>query len=232
LRCSPPRCPFFVHHRILLAHPASCAHLKRPKGAASLVQIAGISPPKREKRTRFACCRRYSGREKVGMRRVEHRACLRISSLATGAISLFTHPLAAPLGGCWTHYTHSLPRTSTSTSTSTMASAHSTGSLKGAASPAHNNLSHSILRPSSPYPDPRQLGPKSQLLAQGTSNYHSTSLRNSEYLPACLSTCLPAYPPACLGILCSARCKANLPITSGVQQPQRQPHRSVLSLLT
>ncbi|PSS22409.1 hypothetical protein M430DRAFT_137622 [Amorphotheca resinae ATCC 22711] len=35
-----------------------------------------------------------------------------------------------------------------------------------------------IIRPSSPHPDPRHLGPKSQLLATRTSNYHSTSLRN------------------------------------------------------
>lgn len=39
---------------------------------------------------------------------------------------------------------------------------------------------HNIHRPSSPYSDPSQLGPKSKLLALGTSNYHSTSLRNSE----------------------------------------------------
>ena len=37
-------------------------------------------------------------------------------------------------------------------------------------------------RPSSPYPDPRQLGPRSQILATRTSNYHSTSLRNSMFL--------------------------------------------------
>lgn len=38
-----------------------------------------------------------------------------------------------------------------------------------------------IIRPSSPHPDPRHLGPKSQLLATRTSNYHSTSLRNSQW---------------------------------------------------
>jgi hypothetical protein len=41
-----------------------------------------------------------------------------------------------------------------------------------------------INRTSSPYPDPAQLGPKSQLLAAGTSNYHSTSLRNSRCILA------------------------------------------------
>lgn len=34
-----------------------------------------------------------------------------------------------------------------------------------------------IDRTSSPYPDPRQLGPKSKILATRTSNFHSTSLR-------------------------------------------------------
>jgi hypothetical protein len=34
-----------------------------------------------------------------------------------------------------------------------------------------------VERTSSPYPDPRQLGPKSQILASRTSNFHSTSLR-------------------------------------------------------
>ena len=38
-----------------------------------------------------------------------------------------------------------------------------------------------IHRPSSPYPDPRQLGPRSQILAARTSNYHSASLRNSAF---------------------------------------------------
>jgi hypothetical protein len=45
---------------------------------------------------------------------------------------------------------------------------------KGASPPADPS---SIERTSSPYPDPRQLGPKSQILATRTSNYHSTSLR-------------------------------------------------------
>merc|ERR1712227_757424 len=35
-----------------------------------------------------------------------------------------------------------------------------------------------IERTSSPYPDPRELGPKSKILATRTGNYHSTSLRN------------------------------------------------------
>jgi len=34
-----------------------------------------------------------------------------------------------------------------------------------------------VERTSSPYPDPRQLGPKSKILATRTSNFHSTSLR-------------------------------------------------------
>jgi len=35
-----------------------------------------------------------------------------------------------------------------------------------------------VLRTSSPYSDPLQKGPRSQQLATGTLNYHSTSLRN------------------------------------------------------
>ena len=50
--------------------------------------------------------------------------------------------------------------------------------IKGAAAPVLDPVN----RTSSPYPDPRTLGPKSQLLAAGTSNYHSTSLRNSQYI--------------------------------------------------
>lgn len=34
-----------------------------------------------------------------------------------------------------------------------------------------------VQRPASPYSDPQQLGPRSRQLAQGTSNFHSTSLR-------------------------------------------------------
>lgn len=45
-------------------------------------------------------------------------------------------------------------------------------SLKAQASPEDP-----IERTSSPYPDPRQLGPKSKILATRTSNFHSTSLR-------------------------------------------------------
>jgi hypothetical protein len=41
-----------------------------------------------------------------------------------------------------------------------------------------NNAQDPVERTTSPYPDPRQLGPKSKILATRTSNYHSTSLRN------------------------------------------------------
>lgn len=41
-----------------------------------------------------------------------------------------------------------------------------------------NNSVDPVERTSSPYPDPRQIGPKSKLLATRTSNFHSTSLRN------------------------------------------------------
>ncbi|KAG4421022.1 hypothetical protein IFR04_005891 [Cadophora malorum] len=45
-------------------------------------------------------------------------------------------------------------------------------------SPYLNNSADPIERTSSPYPDPRELGPKSKILATRTGNYHSTSLRN------------------------------------------------------
>jgi hypothetical protein len=48
----------------------------------------------------------------------------------------------------------------------------SSSSLKSPGPP-----SDPIDRTSSPYPDPRQLGPKSKILASRTSNFHSTSLR-------------------------------------------------------
>jgi hypothetical protein len=41
-----------------------------------------------------------------------------------------------------------------------------------------SNAQDPVERTTSPYPDPRQLGPKSKILATRTSNYHSTSLRN------------------------------------------------------
>jgi len=41
-----------------------------------------------------------------------------------------------------------------------------------------NNSKDPVERTSSPYTDPRQLGPKSKILASRKSNYHSTSLRN------------------------------------------------------
>ncbi len=41
-----------------------------------------------------------------------------------------------------------------------------------------NNSADPVERTSSPYPDPRELGPKSKILATRTGNYHSTSLRN------------------------------------------------------
>jgi len=41
-----------------------------------------------------------------------------------------------------------------------------------------NNSADPIERTSSPYSDPRQIGPKSKILASRTYNYHSTSLRN------------------------------------------------------
>ena len=61
----------------------------------------------------------------------------------------------------------------------TMTSASSSSALKG---PSPATASPPFHRPSSPYPDPRQLGPRSQILATRTSNYHSTSLRNSTSL--------------------------------------------------
>jgi hypothetical protein len=48
----------------------------------------------------------------------------------------------------------------------------SDSTLKASSSP-----DEPVERTSSPYPDPRQLGPKSKILATRTSNYHSTSLR-------------------------------------------------------
>jgi phosphoenolpyruvate carboxykinase (ATP) len=45
-------------------------------------------------------------------------------------------------------------------------------------------------RPASPYSDPRQLGPKSQILATRTSNYHSTSLRMVSNNPSVNKTSL------------------------------------------
>ena len=47
-----------------------------------------------------------------------------------------------------------------------------------AMSSSTNNSADPVERTTSPYPDPRQLGPKSKILATRTSNYHSTSLRN------------------------------------------------------
>jgi phosphoenolpyruvate carboxykinase (ATP) len=41
-----------------------------------------------------------------------------------------------------------------------------------------NNSKDPVERTSSPYTDPRELGPKSKILASRKSNYHSTSLRN------------------------------------------------------
>jgi hypothetical protein len=41
-----------------------------------------------------------------------------------------------------------------------------------------NNDADPVERTTSPYSDPRQIGPKSKILATRTSNYHSTSLRN------------------------------------------------------
>jgi phosphoenolpyruvate carboxykinase (ATP) len=46
------------------------------------------------------------------------------------------------------------------------------------ATPSLNNAADPVERTSSPYPDPRQLSPKSKLLATRTGNFHSTSLRN------------------------------------------------------
>jgi len=45
-------------------------------------------------------------------------------------------------------------------------------------SPTLNNSKDPVERTSSPYHDPRELGPKSKILASRTSNFHSTSLRN------------------------------------------------------
>jgi hypothetical protein len=47
-----------------------------------------------------------------------------------------------------------------------------------AMSSSTNNTADPVERTTSPYPDPRQIGPKSKILATRTSNYHSTSLRN------------------------------------------------------
>jgi hypothetical protein len=91
----------------------------------------------------------------------------------------------------------------------TMTSASASSPLKGLAPASPNPPIH---RPSSPYPDPRQLGPRSQILATRTSNYHSTSLRNSQ------SSSTPR------GSL--------LTICSGDRRPQRQPHKFVPPLPT
>jgi hypothetical protein len=87
----------------------------------------------------------------------------------------------------------------------TMTSASASSPLKG---PAPASPIPPIHRPSSPYPDPRQLGPRSQILATRTSNYHSTSLRNS----------LSSNPPRGFSLLT---------IGSGDRRPQRQPHKFV-----
>lgn len=85
-------------------------------------------------------------------------------------------------------------RTRTTAAATAMTASSDTPPLKGPASPSSPNSSPSpshshshshshpspLHRPASPYSDPRQLGPRSQILATRTSNYHSTSLRNSK----------------------------------------------------
>jgi hypothetical protein len=112
-------------------------------------------------------------------------------------------------------------RTRTSTITIAMAASISTPApLKSPASPSSASASavpHPPLhRPASPYSDPRQLGPRSQILATRTSNFHSTSLRNSQ------SSCSDSS----LSPTIFQTSKTLTPLHSGDHRPQRQPHKS------
>ena len=84
-------------------------------------------------------------------------------------------------GGCpRNHYHHYLLSSSRSNSQTTTSKTrnHSRTFKMSKPSPYLNNSADPIERTSSPYPDPRELGPKSKILATRTGNYHSTSLRN------------------------------------------------------
>lgn len=71
----------------------------------------------------------------------------------------------------------SLPSSSRRRSTAKESSRSQRQSRKMSSIKAQASPEHPIERASSPYPDPRQLGPKSKILATRTSNFHSTSLR-------------------------------------------------------
>lgn len=150
------------------------------------------------------CLRARSGRdrERVGMRFRPRPSCWPSpSSLAPPHLRIHR---VEKLSSC--NY-HSAPTNSIMASFS--------NKLNTSARP--HSLGHTIHRPSSPYSDPRALGPKSQLLALGNSNYHSTSLRNSKYCP---STPALDYTP----VLHARAWLTRSP--SGVHQPQRQSHQS------
>lgn len=77
-------------------------------------------------------------------------------------------------------------------------------------SPYLNNSADPVERTSSPYPDPRELGPKSKILTTRTGNYHSTSLRNMVTINTVNKTALHPGGVQYVESICR-RCHCRLP---------------------